>query len=54
MLTVRSLVEVHPHGQEDVPDMKTIFDLEHLKEAGNCHFLNIQCKLPIMSLFQIL
>jgi len=23
--------------------MKTIFDLEHLKEAGNCHFLNIQC-----------
>lgn len=48
MLMIRPLVEVPPHGQEDVPDMKTIFDLEHLKQAGNCHFLNIQCKLSVI------
>jgi len=49
LLTICPFIKVSPHGQEDVPGITTIFDLEHLKEAGNCHFLNIQCEFPVMS-----
>ena len=34
---------VPPFGHDDVPEMKTIFDFEHLNGKEDTYFLNIQC-----------
>ncbi len=35
---------VPPHGQEDIQDLKSIFEVPHLREAQTYYFLDTQCK----------
>lgn len=44
-------IEVPPFGQDQVPSIKTIFDLAHESQTKQDFFLNVQCLcIPIYSL----
>lgn len=47
LLTIIYFYPVPPYGQDNLPTLQSIFDVEHLRE--NAYFLDTQCPCPAYS-----